>query len=452
MDQSPFGIDRSENQTIDLIEPQSSAMVDFSGLSYTQAFDGMAEKFKNEYAFTELKKINWDAKAAEFRPRFVEAEKNNDKHAYALALRDYLWSIPDTHVGFDQSLLVEDLRTDIAGGLGFSMRQTDEGKIVADFILAGGPAAKAGMTWGSEIISMDGVPTSEVVDKVIPWTSPFSNPEIKRLQQVIFATRFRIDKGQVAVKFKNMVGNEQTAVLPVVNEFESFNFSYYPAGDSPTSLPVEFDVLSSGYGYIKISSFSDNDVLSIQVWERAIKYFNDNKVPGVILDMRINGGGSGWLADQMAAYFFDKETIVGNVARYSRDTGKFFMDPGDQTSMIPPRAELQYHGPVVVMVGPNCASACEFFSYNMTINHRATIVGQYSSEGAGGSVEDFKMPENITVRMTVGRAVDAKGNIHLEGKGVVPEVRVPITLDTLKRSANGEDVVLAAAENVLSKR
>ncbi len=171
---------------------------------------------------------------------------------------------------------------------------------------------------------------------------------------------------------------------------------------------MEYSLLPSGLGYIKVNSFLDNDVLSIQVLERAIDFFNQNQIPGVILDMRVNGGGSGWLADQMAAYFFDQETVVGNVAKYSKETGKFYMDPGDETRMIPPRQALQYKGPVAVLVGPACASACEFFSYDMTINDRAIIVGQYPTEGAGGSVEQFAMPEGIMAQMTIGRAVDAE--------------------------------------------
>ena len=450
LDQSPFGIDRSENPVIDLLEPESAALDDYSALSYSEAYEKMAEKFKNEYAFTELKKIDWDAKAAEFRPRFTEAEKNKDQHAYALALRDFLWSIPDTHVGFDQSLLNDDFQTEVAGGLGFAMRETDDGKIIANFILDGGPAATAGMEWGAEIISLDGKPTSDVVDETLPWSSPFSNPIIKRLQQLRYATRFTMDKGQVEIVFKNPNGNEQTASLDVVNEYQSFSSASFYAGQPETSLPVEFTVLPSGYGYIKISSFLDNDVLSIQVWERAIDYFNDNSVSGVIIDMRVNGGGSGWLADQMAAYFFDEETIVGNTARYNKGSGQFYMDPGDQAIMIPPASERQYGGSVVVLVGPACASACEFFSYAMTVNDRATIVGQYPSDGAGGSVEQFLMPEGLSVQMTIGRAVDADGNIHLEGKGVVPDVRVPVTAETLQKTANGEDVVLAAAVEVIS--
>ena len=452
MDKTPFAIDRSEKPTIDLLEGESAAMDDFSKLSYTDAFDKMVEKFKKEYAWTELKQIDWDAKAKEFRPRFEDAEKNKDPHAYALALRDFFWSIPDTHVELDLSLLRDDFSKETAGGLGFAMRELDDGSIIANFILKDGPADKAGMKWGAEIISLDGKPTAEVVDATVPWSSPFSNPIIKRLQQVRYALRFPLDKGQVEVKFKNPGGDEQTDKLDVVAEYDSFSFSSFNAGTSPTDLPVEFKVLPSGYGYIKISSFSDNDVLSIQVWERAIKFFLDNKIPGVILDMRNNGGGDGWLADQMAAYFFDKETVVGNTAFYNKGSGNFYMDPGDQKSMIPPRSELQFSGPVAVLVGPACASACEFFSYDMTINDRALIVGQYPSEGAGGSVEPFVMPENISAQMTFGRAVDAQGNIHLEGKGVTPTVKVPVTADTLQQQANGVDVVLAAAEKALNSR
>jgi C-terminal processing protease CtpA/Prc len=445
LDQSPFKIDRSEKPTIDLIEPENAVLDDFSKLSYTEAFDKMLEKFTKEYAFTELKHIDWEAKGREFRPRFEEAEKQNDSHLYALALRDFFWSIPDTHVGFYSALLNSDFNTDLAGGLGFAMRETDDGLIIANYILAGGPAEMAGMKWGAEIVTLDGKPTSAVVDAVVPWSSPFSNPIVKRLQQLSYALRFPLDKGQVEVTFKNPDGKEQTAALDVVNEYDSFSFSSRDASPSPTALPVEYSVLPSGYGYIKINSFFDNDVLSIQVWERALKYFNENQVPGVILDMRTNLGGSGWLADQMAAYFFDKETVVGNTAHYDKSSGQFYMDPGDEMSMIPPRGELQYPGPVVVMVGPDCASACEFFSYDMTINNRATVVGEYPSEGAGGSVERFLMPEDISAQITIGRAVDAQGNIHLEGKGVVPTVKVPVTAETLRKEANGEDVILDAA-------
>jgi hypothetical protein len=119
--------------------------------------------------------------------------------------------------------------------------------------------------------------------------------------------------------------------------------------------------------------------------------------------------------------------------------------------MIPPREGLQYKGPVVVMVGPACASACEFFSYNMTIEDRAIIVGQYPTAGAGGGVEAFLMPENTYVQLTVSRQMDADGNVHIEGGGVAPDARVPVTVESIQREQDGDDVILEAAVKVISQ-
>ena len=451
MDQSPFALVRSEDLTLDLYEPASSALDDFSQMTYTDAFDAMLEKFRKEYAYTDFKNIDWDAREKEFRPRFEAAEKDKDPHAFALALRDFIWSIPDTHVGMDTSPLTDDFLNDIAGGIGLALGETSDGKIVARFVTPGSPADKAGIEFGAEIVSMDGKPIDDVVSAIVPWSSPFSNPEIKRLQQLRYATRFTMDKGQVDVSFINPGGSEKSAALDVVSERDSFSVTSFAAGEPVSSLPVDYQILPSGYGYIKISSFSDNQVLSIQAWEYALQYFIDNEVPGVILDMRNNSGGSGWLADQMAAYFFNEETVVGKGSTYDEVTGDFYMDPASEALMIPPREQLQYNGPVVVMVGPACVSACEFFSYAMTVNDRSIVVGEYPTAGAGGGVEAFLMPENTYMQMTVSRQMDADGNIHIEGSGVVPDVRVPVTVDTFKRELAGEDVILEAAEKVISQ-
>lgn len=82
MDSDPFTFDRSRAPKIDLLEPESAALDDCSALPYSEAFDTMIEKMRKEYAFTEYKHIDWDAKSAEFRPRFVEAEEKEDIKAY----------------------------------------------------------------------------------------------------------------------------------------------------------------------------------------------------------------------------------------------------------------------------------------------------------------------------------------------------------------------------------
>ena len=68
----------------------------------------MVAMFREEYAFTELKGIDWDAMVAEFRPRFEDAETNNDVEAYRRALRDFMISIPDGHI--TAPFIAEDFR------------------------------------------------------------------------------------------------------------------------------------------------------------------------------------------------------------------------------------------------------------------------------------------------------------------------------------------------------
>jgi hypothetical protein len=78
----------------------------------------------------------------------------------------------------------------------------------------------------------------------------------------------------------------------------------------------------------------------------------------------------------------------------------------------------------------------------MTIQDRAAIVGQYPTGGLGGSIDRVLMPEGEFFTFTQGRAVDPNGNIHIEGKGVPPTLRVPVNEETL--FSEGDPVLEAA--------
>ena len=99
------------------------------------------------------------------------------------------------------------------------------------------------------------------------------------------------------------------------------------------------------------------------------------------------------------------------------------VDPrGEQRFYLPP-PELRYDGDVAVLVGPNCASACEYFTYNMTLENRSAIVGQYPTAGLGGGQKIFVMPPDVTLQFSVSRTEDNEGNIIIEGHGIAPTVR-----------------------------
>ncbi|MDX1413687.1 MAG: S41 family peptidase [Candidatus Promineifilaceae bacterium] len=447
LDTDPFTFDRSKEQVIDLIEPESSALVDLSDLPYAEAFDELVDKLSKEYAFTEYKNIDWEQIHQELRPEFERADEQDDAEIYRRALRDFARSIPDGHVNGPQ--LIDEFLEETTGGLGIAVRETDDGRVLVNFLTPDSPADEAGIELGAEILAINDLPVSEALEATSPHSAPFSTEHFERLQQLRYVTRFPLTT-DVNITYRNSESSaEQTVSLTAVQEPESFRFSSLNVGRDGFELPVEYELLDgTNYVYAKINSFSDNELLTIQLWERMLRTVKDRNAPGLIIDMRQNAGGSGFLADQMAAYFFQEPLVLGNVGKYDRESDEFFFDPRSEEKFILPAEELRYDGAVALLIGPNCNSACEFFSYDMTLQDRAAIVGQYPTAGLGGSVDEVKMPEDVLFRFTKGRAVDPDGQIHIEGKGIPPTVQVPVNEETLFSAG---DPILEAALNYLNQ-
>jgi C-terminal processing protease CtpA/Prc len=448
MDTEPFTFDRSHEPIIDLIEGEGAEADDFSEMSYTEAFDAMLDKFRLEYAFTDYKELDWDELYDEFYPRFEEAEDENDAALYSIALQEFLWRIPDGHVSMSLTIdTFERFATETDGGLGMAIRELDDETVIVTYLSENGPAEAAGIQIQAEITEINGIDIHEALDNVIAWSGPFSSEHIRDLQNLRYITRYPLGT-EVEVTYRNPNSRrEETANLVAINELDSFEFSSFNIDATGYEMPVELTVIEP-YLLLSITSFLDDSRLSIQLWERILSQAITNEVPAIIIDMRSNGGGSGFLADQMAAYFFDEPLSLGNAGAYDESLGEFYFDPEGRDVFFLPPENLRYTGEVVLLVGPNCASACEFFSYDMTIQDRATIIGQYPSQGLGGGVEQFYMPDNITVQMTVARAVDTDGNIHIEGLGVAPDIYVPVTIETLFTE---EDLILQSAIDYLNE-
>ncbi|MBL8132881.1 MAG: peptidase S41 [Anaerolineae bacterium] len=444
LDTDPFTFDRSRRPVIDLIEGEGAEQEDFSALSYTEAFDALIELFRETYAYTEYKGIDWDAKREEFRPLFEQAEADDDSFAYQHALRDFIWSIPDGHL----SAPTDDTEfiTATGGGLGMAAREIDDGRVIVNFLLEEGPAALAGIELRAELIELNGQPIDDVISATRPWSLPFSADHTLRLQQLRYMLRSEVGT-DVEVTYQNPGDSEPTTVtLTSVPERISFAFSSFNAGLTGAEPPVEFRLMENGYGYVKIYSFADNDLLSIQLWERMIQYLNGAGVPGLIIDMRQNGGGSGFLADQMAAYFFNEPLLLGNAASYDESLGEFYADPDLEGQYYLPPEELRYNGAVAILVGPNCNSACEYFTYDMTLQDRAAVVGQYPTAGLGGGQTTYLMPDDIQLQYSVSRALGPDGEIIIEGTGVAPTVVIPVNEETL--FAEGDPILDGAVAHL----
>ena len=447
MDTDPFTFDRSAFPVVDLIEPEAAAVDDFSGMDYVEAFDAMLAKLRTEYAFTEYKNIDWDALEAEYRPRFEAAETESSTLEYARALRDFLFSIPDGHIAAPP--VFEDVRAQYLEGIGLALRQLDDGRVIIHYVLEDGPADQAGIEQGAQLVAINGQPIEAHLSAITPPLAPVSTEHNLLLEQLRWGVRFP-ERSSVEVTFRNPDSKaETTETLRSAFEWESYDASMLAPLPSGFEPPVEYELLDDGYAYVKIYSFNDNSLLTIQLWERLLQTLNAAGVPGLIIDMRQNGGGSGFLADQMAAYFFQEPLILGNTGIYDEQRDEFYFDPRYENRFYLPPEELRYSGRVAVLISPDCLSACEFFAYDMTLQDRAAIIGHYPTGGLGGSIQDFFMPEGARIRFTAGRAVDNEGNIHIEGRGVLPTIDVPLTEETL---FSEDDPLLEAAIAYLEGR
>ncbi len=441
LDTNPFTFDRSRHPIVDLVEPSGAALVDYSDLSYTAAFNSLVDQLSQEYAFTEFKGIDWEALRAEFLPRMQKAEDNEDALGYRRALRDFAWSIPDGHIS--GPFIQEDFVQTVAGGIGLVLEELSDGRFLVTYVVEDGPAAEAGIQIGAEVTNINGREMEAALENTTLYTGPFSTAHVRRINQLVFVTRFPVGTN-VAVTFENPgAGVAETAVLQAVFEQDSLFTALGDVIPTGFELPVAYELLEdSGFAYVQIYSFSDNDLLTVQLWERLMRNLNEEGAPGLIIDMRQNGGGSGFLAASMAAYFFEETFPLGYTARYDEERGEFYYDPEDVGEFILPPEELRYDGQVAVIIGPNCASACEFFSYFLTIDDRASIIGHFPTAGLGGSIDRVAMPEGEEFTFTQGRAMDAAGNIHIEGQGVAPDVLVPVTVEAL---LGERDVLLETA-------
>ncbi len=111
-------------------------------------------------------------------------------------------------------------------------------------------------------------------------------------------------------------------------------------------------------------------------------------------------------------------------------------------------APLHFEGPVAVLVSPDCVSACESFAYALATAGRSIVVGHYPTAGAFGEVSrgQYSMPGDISIQFPTGKSLTLDGKLIIEGTGVIPQIIVPVTVE----SATGDqDAVLEAAIQAL---
>jgi C-terminal processing protease CtpA/Prc len=440
LDQRPFAHLRDAAVEVPIREIDAG-FEDLSGLSYTEAFDELIKHLRLRYPFTAYKGLDWDAIVAEIRPRIEQAERTRNPGAFNLAMLQFSVLMRDGHVAVAPP--EEWLLANYGGGIGVELGVTDDRRITLRCVAPDLPAAQAGLQPAAEILSWNGEDPLAVLARTpqIFSASTDFNAELARL---VLMARMKPGK-EIAVTYRNP-GSAATrsAKLVAVEDLEGLGPN--PCGEEVidlSELPVTVDVLPSGIGYIKVNTFIDDVTLMTRAWEWAIQRLNALEVPAVIVDVRLNQGGFISLATYFAGSFTD-EPFVLNTGFLSDESGNQ-IDVGDLR--VEP-APAQWTKPVAVIINPGCASACEIFAAAVAHDPENLIVGRSSSAGVEAGVAVWLLPGGLSFQAPVIAFRNPDGTVFLEGVGVVPNVKVPNTPETLLVNPR-DDAALDAAVDAL---
>ncbi|MDZ7762323.1 MAG: S41 family peptidase [Desulfovermiculus sp.] len=139
--------------------------------------------------------------------------------------------------------------------------------------------------------------------------------------------------------------------------------------------------------------------------------FLDIQESPLIIDLRESGGGDLFEALDCAGLFVPQGKSLGGLM--TRESGKsmVFSPPGDKVSM-----------PVVLLVGPDTASAAEVFAAALAYHGRARLVGR-PTFGKCTTQTEVKLSKGSVLRFTNGRILAPEGQ-ECWSSGLVPDVLV----------------------------
>ncbi|MEV8466639.1 S41 family peptidase [Fluviibacterium sp. DFM31] len=451
---------------IHTIEAEDAASPDFSDLGYVEAFDALIDHLRTRYAYSEFRGIDWDAVSSTYRPVMEAATAANGAGDFYLALNDMALSFEDTHTAVSAGFLNEAINSAkqdaelsrFGAGIGAEalvVSDRDAGILPGDMIIVsrvaeGSPAADAGWTEATEILEVNSTPVGEYLSS-LPLIEATG---VAELQPYLRAPRlFRFPDGaDVTFTFRTPDDQDTQTVQLTAGDYM---VPFEPSEPEKSSMPIDFSSVG-GVAIVSWRNFSDHMLSKIAVLEEALQIEAETGSTGMILDLRGNGGGLVELYQVMASYFFTEDDPMPeqpfDTYAYDTDVGGFVRQFAADRTLYAPRPDLAFTGPLVILIDQGCASACEYFTQHLQRLDRAVVVGQHASLGAGGFIDRIAMPEGITFQYTAGRTTFRDSNEpNLEAAGVIPDVRVPVTLETLAAVRNGEDPVMDAAFDVIAE-
>ena len=165
-------------------------------------------------------------------------------------------------------------------------------------------------------------------------------------------------------------------------------------------------------GYIRITSFNEQTDVGLNNAMKSLKQEANNKLVGIVLDLRNNPGG---LLDQAVAVsdaFLDKGEIVSTRGRRADDAQRYNARPGDISGGLP----------MAVLINGGSASASEIVAGALQDHHRAILLGTRSF-GKGSVQTIIPLAGHGAMRLTTARYYTPSGR-SIQARGIDPDIVV----------------------------
>src|SRR5579872_3368246 len=176
---------------------------------------------------------------------------------------------------------------------------------------------------------------------------------------------------------------------------------------------VKSQIESNNIGYIRITSFNEQTDVGLNNAMKNLKQqAGNNKLTGLVLDLRNNPGG---LLDQAVAVsddFLDKGEIVSTRGRRPDDAQRYNAHPGDIINGLP----------LAVLINGGSASASEIVAGALQDHHRAILLGTRSF-GKGSEQTIIPLAGHGAMRLTTARYYTPSGR-SIQAKGIDPDIVV----------------------------
>jgi C-terminal processing protease CtpA/Prc len=177
---------------------------------------------------------------------------------------------------------------------------------------------------------------------------------------------------------------------------------------------VAWAVTTNNIGYLAIFGWSDAGIP--EECDAALEKMHDTR--GLILDVRVNGGGDELTAAKVAGRFLEKEFVYA-YSQYRNGSGHTNLTEKYERNAAP-REPWRYHRPVLLLIGQKCMSSNESFIGMMTGDPQVTTMGDHTC-GSSGNPAIVRLPMDMSV--SVPQWIDyLPDGTPLDERGFQPQI------------------------------